>query len=51
MVTPSRMSPNFTTPADSVRIGMVYGSHSAIKSADFTFAPSRFLSLAPYTNG
>ena len=51
MVTPSRMSPNFTTPPASVRIGMVYGSHSAIISPAFTLPPSRFFSLAPYTIG
>jgi hypothetical protein len=47
MVTPSRMSPNFTVPAVSVRMGMVYGSHSAIISPAFTLAPSPFFSFAP----
>ena len=28
MVTPSMMSPNFTTPVTSVRIGIENGSHS-----------------------
>jgi len=47
MVTPSTMSPNFTVPPASVRIGIVYGSHSAIISPAFTLEPSAFLSLAP----
>jgi hypothetical protein len=33
MVTPSMMSPYFTVPATSVRIGMAYGSHSAVLGA------------------
>ena len=46
MVTPSMTSPNFTTPLTSVRIGIVYGSHSARSSPAFTDAASFFLSLA-----
>jgi len=51
MVTPSMMSPNFTTPLTSVSIGKVYGSHSAMSSPALTRAPSFFFSLAPYTIG
>src|SRR5512143_1245759 len=49
MVTPSRMSPNFTVPGTSVSIGTVYGSHSAISWPALTGSRSRTFSLAPYT--
>ena len=38
-------------PATSVRIGVVYGSHSTSTWPAVAFFPSRTLTLAPYTTG
>ena len=44
IVTPSTMSPNFTMPPTSVRIGMANASHSARSWPALTFSPSSTLS-------
>ena len=45
IVTPSTMSPNFTMPPTSVRIGIANASHSARSWPAFTLSPSLTLSM------
>ena len=47
IVTPSSMSRYTSLPATSVRIGVVYGSHSTSTWPAVAFFPSRTLILAP----
>ena len=45
---PSTRSSNSTVPSTSVRIGRVYGSHSAMRWPRLTLSPSSTFSRAPY---
>ena len=45
IVTPSTMSPNFTMPPTSVRIGIANASHSARSCPALTLSPSATLSM------
>ncbi len=50
-VTFSTMSWYSTRPVNSVRIGLVNGSHSTSTVRGFTFVSGLTFSLAPYTTG
>ena len=51
IVEPSMMSPNFTVPDTSERMGLANGSHWISMVPDLTRSPSFTRTCAPYTTG